>query len=50
MYQTLSLWYSITSGCFAFYINATSTPTPKHDIRVHSPAFGGIGVLASGGE
>ena len=46
----LSLWYSITSGCSAFNINATSTPTPKNGIRMHSHAFGGIGVLAWGGE
>jgi hypothetical protein len=46
MYQMLSLWYSITSGRFAFNINATSTPTPKNGIRMHSRAFGGIGVLA----
>lgn len=50
MYQMISLWYYYTSGCFAFYINATSTPTPKNGIRVHSHAFGGIGVLAWGGE
>jgi hypothetical protein len=50
MYQMLSLWYSITPGCFAFNINATSTPTPKNGIRVHSHAFGDIGVLAWGGE
>ena len=49
MYQTLSLWYYNTSRRFTFYINATSTPTPKNGIRVHPHAFGSIGVLAWGG-
>jgi len=39
----LNLWYSDTTGRFAFYINATSTPTPKNGIRAQSRAFIGIG-------
>jgi hypothetical protein len=35
----LTLWYSDTTGRFAFYINATSTPTPKNGIRAQSRAL-----------
>jgi hypothetical protein len=41
--QTLTLWYYYTTGLFAFYINATSTPRLKNGIRPHSRAFADIG-------
>jgi len=36
----VALTYLYTTGLFAFYINATSTPEQKNNSRAHSRALG----------